>query len=78
MEETKQNSETKKTSKSFFKSVFKPKYRIIADTYAGYEVQVRKWYSPFYFQIGFTNTHITIEKATEFAKQHANKIYLDI
>lgn len=47
------------------------KYRIVTDTYCGYEVQAKVWYWPFWYQVNFTNTHRTIEKAEEYAKQHA-------
>lgn len=50
---------------------FTPKYRIVRDNYAGYEVQKKVWYWPFWFQVnrrGSTgaNTHSTIEQAKEF------------
>lgn len=46
-------------------------YRIVTDAYAGYEVQRRWRWFPFWIQVG-TNTHSTIEKAEAFAKERAN------
>lgn len=68
----------KLTLKELFRNIFKPRYRIVVDSFAGYEVQIKRWYIPIYSQLQFSNTHRTIEEATEFAKKHANKIYLDI
>ena len=53
----------------------KPRYRIVTDSYAGFEVQIRPWWYPFYTQCSekehCVNTHLTIESATEFIKEHA-------
>lgn len=46
-------------------------YRIVRDVYCGYEVQVRRWWWPFWMQAGFTNTHVSVDKAERWAKQHA-------
>ena len=48
----------------------KRQYRIVTDKYAGFEVQKRVWYFPFWLQIGgimcgTTNTSYTIEEAEE-------------
>lgn len=53
---------------------FKPKYRIVADSFAGYEVQIKQWWSPFWFQIGI-NTFTSVEKAQNFIERHKNPIY---
>ena len=42
---------------------FEPKFRIVRDNYAGYEAQVKTWYFPFWRQINFTNTSLTVERA---------------
>lgn len=49
----------------------KARYRIVTDRYAGYEVQVWRWWWPFWVMAGFCNTHSTIEQARAFAHQHA-------
>lgn len=46
--------------------MFKHKYRIVRDDYAGYEAQVKLWYWPFWMQMGFSNTHRSIKEAEEF------------
>jgi len=57
----------------------KPRYRIVTDNYAGYQVQVWHWWWPFWVQAAFSNTHSTLERARKFAKNHANRIveYVD-
>ncbi|MCU7531580.1 hypothetical protein LRM64_20430 [Prescottella equi] len=42
-------------------------YRIVRDAWAGYEVQVRRWWLPFWVQKGFTNTFSSIEDARDYA-----------
>ena len=42
------------------------KYRIVRDNYNGYECQVWRLWLPFWFQMGWTNTHPTLEKAKEY------------
>lgn len=50
--------------------MFKNKYRIVKDSYLGYEAQVKRWWFPFYWvQMGFTNTHRTIEDAKNYIKK---------
>jgi len=44
------------------KSIFRTRYRIVADSYCGYEVQVRYWWFPIWIQDRI-NTHSSIEKA---------------
>jgi hypothetical protein len=46
-------------------------YRIVRDGYAGYEVQVRTKWWPFWRQ-PLTNTHSTIEAAERWARNHAS------
>jgi len=50
----------------------KPKYRIVPDTFAGYEVQVRRWWFPFWVQPR-TNTHHTVDKAKEYIDKHCHR-----
>jgi hypothetical protein len=49
----------------------KTKYRIVSDRYAGYECQIWRWYWPFWVQMGFTNTHLSIEAAKRYIDSHA-------
>ena len=53
----------------------KKKYRIVTDRFAGFEVQVwgRWWWFPFWRQVGFTNTHGTIEEAKRFIEKEKQK-----
>lgn len=44
------------------------RYRIVRDNYAGYEVQVWRWWFPFWVQPTI-NTHSTVEGAEQWAKQ---------
>lgn len=51
------------------------RYRIVTDNYCGFEVQVKRWWCPFWVQChgehGPANTWPSVEKAEEFAKRHA-------
>jgi len=51
----------------------KNKYRIVKDGYAGYEAQVKRWWFPFWVQIGFANTNTSVERARVVCDNHANK-----
>lgn len=42
------------------------KYRIVKDNYCGFECQVWRLWFPFWIQMGFTNTHTSLEKAKEY------------
>ena len=58
--------------------ICKRQYRIVTDSYAGFEVQKRLWYYPFWFEINdqnsfIANTHFSIEKAEELIKIDKNK-----
>jgi len=47
----------------------KTRYRIVADDYAGYEVQRKIWRFPLcWFQVG-CNTHTTVERARAFIER---------
>lgn len=45
-------------------------YRICIDRYAGYEVQIWRWWWPFWMQPR-TNTFSTIDAAEKFAERYA-------
>ena len=47
-------------------------YRIVSDNYSGYEVQIRRWWFPFWCCID-SNTHTTTERAQSWAEAHAHK-----
>lgn len=55
------------------------KYRIVTDAHAGFEVQYRPWWSPFWLQCSRsgsgwgTNTHFTVEQARARAPQHSRR-----
>ena len=58
--------------------ICKRQYRIVTDRYAGFEVQKRLWYYPFWFEIKdqnsfIANTHFSIEEAEELIKIDKNK-----
>lgn len=50
-----------------------PEYRIVTDNYSGYEVQVRRWWWPFWIEADFVNTHSSIDEAERFAERHAKR-----
>ena len=56
---------------------FKNEYRIVTDNYLGYEVQIRHWWFPKWFQATsygeFANTHRSIEEAEAWANKHAKE-----
>lgn len=49
-------------------------YRIVHDKYCGYEAQARRWWWPLWWQIGFTNTHSSVESAEEFIEHCQNPV----
>lgn len=51
----------------------KMKVRIVTDIYRGYEVQVKRWYWPFWTQLGFSNTFASIEQAELWARHYTTK-----
>jgi hypothetical protein len=55
---------------------FRKQYRIVRDTYCGYEAQFRVWWLPVWFQCSAnglsTNTSRTVEEAEAVASQHAD------
>ena len=58
--------------------VHKRQFRIITDEFAGYEVQIRHWYWPFWTQAGLVNTHRTIEAAIEFIAKERERLNFKI
>lgn len=54
------------------------KYRIVTDTYLGYEVQAWRILWPFWIQAGGVNTFNTIEKAEAYARKIAKPIVKEL
>ena len=58
-------------------NLFKTRYRIVTDSYSGYEVQYKYPWWPFWIQAsrrGYrTNTHPSLEKAKVFLAEFKNK-----
>jgi len=52
-------------------SWLRPEYRVVKDSYAGYEVQYRRWWFPIWIQVG-VNTWSTLDRAEQFARQVAH------
>lgn len=52
----------------------KNKFRIVTDRYAGYEVQTKKWWFPFWIMAGGTNTHPSLESAQRYAEKVMNRV----
>jgi len=50
------------------------KYRIITDMYCGFSVQCWRIWFPFWLQIDFTNTFLSLEEAKEALELHKNHI----
>lgn len=49
------------------------RFRIVTDAYAGFEVQHKYWFWPFWIQTDFSNTFPTIEAAEAYAKGWTDK-----
>jgi hypothetical protein len=48
-------------------------FRIVRDRFCGYEVQIRRWWWPFWVQAGWVNSHTSIEKAEEWARGYSQR-----
>lgn len=42
-------------------------FRIVTDDYLGYEVQHKRWWWPFWVEVGLSNTHYSAEDAKAWA-----------
>lgn len=51
----------------------RPKYRIVTDSYLGFEAQIKSWFWPFWRQLDGCNTSPSIEVAEERIRKHAKK-----
>jgi hypothetical protein len=52
----------------------KTKYRVVRDSYNGYEAQFRPWWSPIWFQCFGTNTEPSLERSLQVCKLHAKPV----
>lgn len=57
--------------------MFRNKYRIVRDEYAGFAVEVRRWWFPIWLRDGI-NTHISERQAEEYAKRRANYVVREL
>jgi hypothetical protein len=48
------------------------RYRVVRDSYLGYEAQFRPWWSPFWWQCNFVNTNTSIKHARQVCVNHAS------
>ena len=58
----------------FFLGIKVVRYRIVRDNYLGYECQKWRIWFPFWIQMGFTNTHPTIERAIAFIENNGSVV----
>jgi len=58
--------------------MFKTRYRIVKDNYAGYEAQVKYWWWPFWIQMNCINTHSSIDKAERYIKNRGVVKYVEL
>lgn len=69
-----------KNKKQYFKN--KNKYRIVQDRFAGYEVQIKRWWVPFYWSMyQYSNTFSSIKNAKKWLSDcghDLNKIKIEI
>jgi len=50
------------------------KYRIVSDEYCGYQCQVWRLWFPFWVEMNFVNTHISLESAIDYIKKGEKKV----
>lgn len=55
------------------KRLFRTRYRIVTDTYCGYEAQFRYWWMPFYAMIE-VNSLPTVEAAKEYVEKSRKRV----
>ena len=53
--------------------LFETRYRIVMDSYNGYEAQYKRWWWPCWMQIGI-NTSLTVEAARRYCDYHARRV----
>ena len=52
----------------FFLGIKVIRYRIVRDNYCGFECQKWRLWFPFWLEIGYVNTHMSIDAAISFIK----------
>jgi hypothetical protein len=52
-------------------------YRIVTDTYSGYEVQIWRWWWPFWVMAG-ANTHPSLDRAEAWARKYSRGVVRDL
>ena len=50
--------------------MFKTKYRIVTDTFCGYEAQYKLWWFPFWLQCFYVNSKYTLDDSILVANYH--------
>lgn len=50
--------------------------RIVTDSFLGYEVQVWRWYWPFWVQADFVNTHSSVDRAEKWAEAYSARFVI--
>ena len=56
--------------------MFKNKYRVVTDNYAGYESQIKYWWFPFiWVQVGGVNTHRKLEQAIKYVENQNKPVW---
>jgi hypothetical protein len=59
------------------RSIFRTRYRIVRDGYAGYAAEFRWFWCPFWFECFFVNTRSSLERAKEVVEAHRGKTVWD-
>jgi hypothetical protein len=49
--------------------MFNTKFRVVTDKYCGFECQVKRWWFPFWIQMGGSNTHATLDRAKNYIEK---------
>lgn len=60
----------------YFLGIKVVRYRIVRDSYAGYECQKWRLYLPFWEQMCFCNTHRKLDDAVKFCWDNGNSVVL--
>ena len=58
-------------------NIFRTRYRIVKDDYAGYEAQYRHWWMPFYIQVNGVNTRPTLEACRKLIEFHKRPKFVE-
>lgn len=55
-------------------SMFRTRYRVVTDRYAGFTAQYRRWWWPFWSECFWVNTHPTLEQAIRMVEKHKRPV----